>query len=253
MAIDLLSVGMGLVAGGGGGAVAYQAFKTYAAKWLDSRFARQLEQVRQDHAREIEHLRFRIAGLLDRSTKLNQREFDVLPIVWEKVDEAHSATMSLIAMYKEGIDAGSMNDAQLDALLERSSLEDWQKAELKSKSRFERTTYYSEIERWQELRRARIAVSELSQTLSKNSIYLHPDVFERINQFTDVVAKVVHFWRIDQEMRAAGGEYVKPDPNNDPIGSYRSDGQKAFDELQSFLQQRHWDAPGLADDQGSLG
>jgi hypothetical protein len=66
-----------------------------------------------------------------------------------------------------------------------------------------------------------------------------------------VVAKVVHFWRIDQEMRAAGGEYVKPDPTDDPIGSYRSDGQKAFDELQSFLQQRHWDAPSITNEQGA--
>jgi hypothetical protein len=50
---------------------------------------------------------------------------------------------------------------------------------------------------------------------------------------------------MDQQIRQAGGGYEKPDPNNDPVGSYRSNGQKAFDELRSFLQERYWNAPDL--------
>jgi len=247
MAVDLVPYAVSVVgAGGGGAAVAYGIFKTYGAKWLDSRFARQLEQVRQDHAREIEHLRFRIADLLDRATKRNQREFDVLPIVWEKVDEAHYATQSMIAVVKlGGVDLGLMGDEQLEAFFEKSNLEEYQKKEIRSKGRFDRTSYYSEIERMQELRRAIVAMHELSTTLSKNSIYLHPDVFQRIEQVSERIANVIHMWRMDQQIRQAGGGYEKPDPNNDLVGSYRSNGQKAFDELRSFLQERYWNAPDL--------
>jgi len=253
MAVDIVSLGVGAVAGaGGGGAVAYQALKAYAAKWLDGRFARQLEQVRQDHAREMEHLRFHIAGLLDRSTKLNQREFKALPIVWEKVDEAHYATVSMIAIVKlGGMDLGALNDEELDAFLEKSTLEEYQKREIRAKGRYDRTTYYSDIERWQEQRRAQIAITELSTTLSKNSIYLHPDVFEQIEKFSETVANVIHTWRLDRQIRQAGGEYVKPDANDDPIESYRARGQKQFDELRAFLQKRYWDAPGLSNGQDS--
>ena len=166
MAIDLVPYALSVVAaGGGGGVVAYQAFKSYGAKWLDSRFAHQLERVRQDHARETEHLRFRIADMLDRSTKLNQREFEVLPIVWEKVDEAHYATSSMIAVVKlGGADLGLMGDEQLEAFFEKSTLAEYQKKAIRSKGRFERTTYYADIERWQNMRRATSGTAAILQS-----------------------------------------------------------------------------------------
>jgi hypothetical protein len=89
---------------------------------------------------------------------------------------------------------------------------------------------------------------EIEQTLSKNSIYLHPDVFTRINRFAEIVGNVVHMWKLDRQIRDAGAPPVKPDLNDDPIGAYRKNGQKDFDELRSFIQDRYWQAPGLAED-----
>ena len=238
--IDLSTVALNVVAAGGGGAVvAYALFRTLGAKWLDSRFANQLEKVRQAHATEIEHLRFRIAGLLDRTTKLNQREFDILPDIWGKADEAHYATLSMIAIFQTGTDLSNMTDSQLEWFLEKSALTEWQKDELRSKGKYDRTTYYSEIERWDRVVQASKASQAFSQAVSKGSIYIHPESLPRIDAFAERIRKVVFTYRWDVQMRR-DGDFERREKDDDPVHLYRETGQKDFDELGQFLRTRYW-------------
>ncbi|MEO8757649.1 MAG: hypothetical protein ABI398_07850 [Devosia sp.] len=65
-------------------AVAYWIFQTWGEKWLQSRFDRQLEDLRHQQAQEMEGLRYRIGQLLDRSTKLSEKEFEVVPEAWQR-------------------------------------------------------------------------------------------------------------------------------------------------------------------------
>ncbi|GEM_PF-2273466 len=229
-----------ITAGGGGGVVAFGLFKAFGAKWLDSRFSHQLERLKRDHATEMEHLRFRIAQLLDRTTKLNQREFEVLPDIWQKADDAHYKTRSLIAMFKEGIDLTNMSDAQLEDFLDKSDLEGWQKLELKSKNNFQRTKYYSDIERRRDLYNALLAGQALNQAVSRSSIYIHPDTFPKIDAFANRIWDVLTTWRLYAQMRAEGDPIEKVDKSTDPIELYRKDGQDAFDELGNYLRARYW-------------
>ncbi|MGR9345555.1 hypothetical protein ACU8NW_13200 [Rhizobium leguminosarum] len=64
---------MGLVA------AAYALFKFLGEKWLNQKFAEQLEAYKSEQARELERLRHKINGVFDRTKRLHDREYEVLP------------------------------------------------------------------------------------------------------------------------------------------------------------------------------
>src|SRR5690242_14921631 len=84
----LKAVGAVVLAGGGMSLIVYQVFKHLAARWLESKFEERLQALKHAHGKELEQLRFRISALLDRATKLHQREFEVLPDAWAKLNDA---------------------------------------------------------------------------------------------------------------------------------------------------------------------
>lgn len=233
-------LGVVVTAGGGGAAVAFGLFKTFGTKWLDSRFSHQLEKLKRDHAAEMEHLRFRIAQLLDRTSKLNQREFEVLPDIWQKATDAHYKTQSLIAIFKEGVDLTNMSDGQLDAFLDRSEMDEWQKTELKAQGKFQRSSYYSNVERNRELYNALLAGQEFNLAVHRGSIYINPDAFQKIDVFANRIWSVLMEWKLNAQMRIEGDSVEKIDKETDPIALYRKGGQEAFDDLGKYLRSRYW-------------
>jgi hypothetical protein len=71
-----------VVAGGGAAALILGPFRYLADKWLTSKFNQRLEQFKHAQQVEMENLRFKIDSLFDRTTKLHQREFEVVPAAW---------------------------------------------------------------------------------------------------------------------------------------------------------------------------
>lgn len=233
-----------LTACGGSAAIAVGVVKVFGNRWLEHRFNARLEALKHDHQTEVENLRFRIAGLLDRSTKLNQREFEVLPDVWSKIDDAHHKLRSLIAIFKESPDVGRMADGQFEAFVTGCQLQDWQKDELRAETnRFKRTEYYSEAIRWIELHQALVAAQTMNEAVSKGSIYIHPETYEKVLACANRIVDVVQTWRINQQIRADGDAgSLKKDPN-DPIQAYRKSGHDEFVGLGAYLRARYWTMP----------
>src|SRR4051812_28368721 len=82
--VDLLLKAAGLLALAGGGAAGliFGPFRYLADKWLTSKFDQRLKQFKHAQQVEMENLRFKINSLFDRTTKLHQREFEVVPAAW---------------------------------------------------------------------------------------------------------------------------------------------------------------------------
>src|ERR1700738_2936866 len=71
-------------------------------KWLSNRFAKGLEAFKHEQQIEIERLKHSINAQMDRLTRGNQREFDVLPEAWSRLTHAHgvvAATTSRLQSY----------------------------------------------------------------------------------------------------------------------------------------------------------
>ena len=62
-------------------------FKLLASKWLENKFDKRLEDHKHKLENEREELKFKINSLLNRVTKIHEKEFEVLPIAWEKLDK----------------------------------------------------------------------------------------------------------------------------------------------------------------------
>jgi hypothetical protein len=113
-------IGTIVVAGGGGALVAWGIIKLFAEKWLNTKFEARLESLKQEHRKEIERLRLTINTLMDRATKLHQREFDALPEAWRQLNEAIIQTRAIKFQFYANIDR--LSEEQLNDYLSTSAL-----------------------------------------------------------------------------------------------------------------------------------
>jgi hypothetical protein len=119
------AIGASIVAAGGVGAFLFGLFKLLGEKWLNAKFEERLATFKHAQQQEIEHLRFRINALMDRTTKLHQRQFDALPEAWGRLVDAFEKTNSLWFRFDPNLD--EMKDSQLDAFLSKTPLQDWER------------------------------------------------------------------------------------------------------------------------------
>jgi hypothetical protein len=129
---------------------------------LSAKFDERLAAHKHAQQRELEQLRFEINALMDRTVKLHQREFDVIPEAWSRLNDAFHATEPVGLGFHQYPDVNRMTRAQFEGLLERSDLQDWEKAELREAD--DKTAYYSRAT-------ARIAVWKAHQVCSEFAIY----------------------------------------------------------------------------------
>ena|SRR5215207_8611448 len=90
----LATIGAALVGFGLSGAIAFALFKFRGERWVNAKFEERLAAYRPEQQKEIENFKFNINKLMDRATKLHQREFEVLPEIWSKLNDAFGATQA---------------------------------------------------------------------------------------------------------------------------------------------------------------
>jgi len=159
-----------LAAGGGLSFIVYQIFKKLAEGWLDDKFKSRLQELAHIQNKEIERLRSDLTKSFDRATKLHQREFEVLPMVWDEVHEAFWSTASFVSSFQSFPDINRMKPEQLQAFLEKCELEPWQKAEILSKQ--DRNAQYLEYDFWHRLHHASRARQSALNKVSRHAIFM---------------------------------------------------------------------------------
>lgn len=174
--IDELLKAIGLFAAAGGGliAIAYAIFKRFGEKWLDTKFEERLAAYRHAQQKELEQLKFQINALLDRATKLHQREFEVMPEAWAKLNDAYWRVAALVSPMQSYPDLGQMADAQLQEFVVSCDLNQWEKAELLAAK--DRSEYYMKHIFWYRLSEAKDVARESHVYIAKNGIFLPPDI-----------------------------------------------------------------------------
>lgn len=131
-------------------AAAYAAFKVLAEKWLSSKFNEQLERFKHEQQRELESLRLRINTTFDRTVKLHASEFEVLPKIWHKMNEALEHACSFTASVQTLADLNRYNHPQLEDFLADTVLSDHEKEEVRTAT--DKTKKYAELAKWDNLR-----------------------------------------------------------------------------------------------------
>lgn len=172
----------------------YGLFKMFAGTWLDSRFADRREALKHEQQKELEALKVQIARLTDRATKLNQREFDVIPEAWARLCDAYEATRSLVASLQTVPDIDNMTSEHQNEFISGCKLEEWQKKELGSAE--SKTDYYEKMIFWHNLAETREYSGELYMYVRKNSILMPKDIRIQFRQ----LGQIIHNTLIEHEV-----------------------------------------------------
>jgi len=233
--INLSSFILAIIGAGGGGAVVASAvIRSFGEKWLEGRFASRLEELRHQQATEMERLRFKVAGLLDRATKLNQREFEVLPEAWGKIDTAFVHALTALAVYRTYPELGSMSEEHCEEFLSGSKLAKYKIGEILKLKPADRSTAYVEAMGWIELNEAIAAHHEAYQTLRHHGLFINPETYGKLDEFLNVVYDALHAFQLEKRIgSAANGERPQ-------ISKFNRDGATLHSELLDYLRARFW-------------
>lgn len=213
--------------------------KTYIDKWLTKRFQGQLDALKHAQAQEIERLRAKIAGMLDRATKLHQHEFEVLPKAWDLMTLAIGSVGAVTARYKEGVDPGAMSPEDLEVLLRDSPLEEHHKQAIRDASRFEKSSVYGDLMDRHQFNAAQRDAQLFHNYVIQHGIFIEPTIREKLTEASAEMRKALRTWKIIFEM---------PDLKPWPVDEANGHSTKASDlsiEIDRLISERLWNAAKL--------
>ncbi|MND89745.1 hypothetical protein D3C81_1391330 [compost metagenome] len=168
--------------------------RTYIDKWLTNRFQGQLDVLKHAQAQEVERLRAKIAGMLDRAIKLHQHEFEVLPKTWDLLTSAVGAASRATATFKRFEDVGALPPEELEAFFKKSSLEEYQKQAIRDADRIDKTTLFGTFQQRIELSEANEAAFEFHNYVVQHGIFIEPEIRERLNVASKELRLAVSIW-----------------------------------------------------------
>lgn len=196
-----------LAYGGGSTAVAYLLFQWLGKTWIENKFAQRLDQLRHQHALEIQRLRVEIDAMLSGALKLQEKEFSVLPEAWAKLDEAHGLVRWLVSPMQQYPNVDRMNGEQLEEFLSGTEFPESQKNEVRNARDKGRT--YQDIIFWHRLHKVKGAFAELQTHIARNGIFLPTELEERFSKISEilwaaVISKEVGYEARDWKMQNEG-------------------------------------------------
>ena len=211
---------------------AYALFRVLGDKWLTAKFNERLESYKHEQNRQIEQLRFRINAMLDRTFKLHQHEFDVLPELWAKVNEAFGYVASFTSPLQTHPDLDRMSPAHLEDFLAKSDIAEWQKEELKTGSN--KTHRHMKIRFWYDLNEAQKRYNEFNSAFIAKRIFLDADLASQLTEMRDMMHDALFEKRFEEQY---------PDPRTgryEKCEALRKDGPKKLEAVGDTVRGRLW-------------
>lgn len=216
MTLDQIFVFLGKVIayGGGSAAVAYLLFQYLGKAWIENKFADRLEQLRHSQALELQRLRVEIDSMLSGAIKIQDKEFEVLPEAWIKLDDAYGNVAQLVSPVQWHNDLSRMRPDQLEEVLAESDLRESEKTDIRNAAN--KTETYLEARFWHRLNRVRKAVADFHNYVERNSVFMPPELkgdFEKASNelWSAMTSKEVGHGAKDWKLQNEGWDKIKKD------------------------------------------
>lgn len=198
--------------GGSAAVVAYLLFQYFGKTWIENKFAQRLDQLKHQQALELQRLRVEIDSLLSGALKLQDREFQILPEAWQKLDEAHGLVSWLVSPMQKYPDLDRMTPARFEEFLARTEFTETEKDELRSSRN--KVSTYQEIDFWYRLHKVKVVFSDLQNFVARNGIFFPPELKEKFTKiakmlWSSVVSKEVGHEVKDYKMQTEGWNKIK--------------------------------------------
>ena len=120
-------IGNILIYGGGTLTLFLIGIKYFGQKWLEEKFSKRLEEFKRFQNQEFEKYKFEISKLFNRISKIHEKEFEILPTLWVKLQNSFSIFITLSHPFQSWPDLNQYSSEELDSFLKKCELSDYQK------------------------------------------------------------------------------------------------------------------------------
>ncbi|MGE6916766.1 hypothetical protein [Achromobacter kerstersii] len=163
-----------ILAAGGGSALTWLIARKVSVSWLDGRFAKNFETYKHKQTVELHRLRLEIDSLLSGAIKLQEREFEILPEIWSRFEEATRQCRSLISPFRPAVDYSLESDEGIVEILSARKIPQHRVLEILELSPAHRHRAIRQLDFENELLTARRAYLQLQDTASRFAIFVPP-------------------------------------------------------------------------------
>lgn len=228
----LTTIGTLVVGGGVVTSLAYGLFKMFGEKWLNHKFDERLAAFRHEQDKELERVKFEINKLLDRSAKLHQWEFEVLPKAWTLLAKSYHVVRDVTSAMQSYPDLNLMGTLQLQEFISRASLENWQKEELNNAS--DKTKYYQDAIFWHRLNAARSATRKSAVYIDENGLFMSANMKQRFDRINELGWNAL----IEHETNHVHDLMPRVFTERD---RFKNEGEALFNQLETEIRKRLWE------------
>lgn len=192
--------------------------------------------ISREFENEREALKYQIATLLARSTKLHDREFETLEAVWEKASRSMVSAASVLSLLQTHPDISRMDGERLDQLLAQYEFQTWEVAEIKAEPHSNRSRKFYEFAMEKKRHRAWKDAADFNDYLIIKGIFLKSDVEEKARALANLI------WELLDEDRWTGEEGSEAFKNRRALADrIRKEGAQLRDEVRALIASRLWD------------
>jgi len=160
--------------------VAYGLFKYFGKKWLDNLFEEKLIELQHQQDIQMEQYRFEINSLFNRIIKVHEKEFEVLPTIWDKLQNALGRVMNLTNPFQEYPDLNHINQDELEDFLDNVDFSTSQKKKIIEAA--DKNQIYLELIFWVRFSEVQKSVYDFHNYLLFNKIFLNKSLFENFSK-----------------------------------------------------------------------
>lgn len=214
-------------------AAAWAAFQWFGQKWIESKFAKGLEEYKAGQAQELEKLKHKINSAFDRITRLHDREFDVLPDLWGKLVEAKLWAGAYVSEMQSYAHVEYLGDDALREFLDGTGFAEWQKREIMAAPK-KQDQYIKTYDRYRHAD-VRGKLREFDLSFSKNGIFLHSELEEMMRKMLDIIHHAVVEHNMNQEHN------IRPRTRS-AYEIFENEGETLFLKIKRAVSDRLWES-----------
>lgn len=167
------------------------------------------------------------------AAKVHEKEFEVLPVAWAKLNDALGHVAAVVSRLKQYPDFDRMSEPQLREFVATCTLAEFQKEQLLLV--INKLQYYSEAVFWQQLAEAKGRVAEFHNYIILNRIFMSSDLRDRFTEIDDILRAALS----DAEIGQRG---MSEELTSRALAAVRQQVDSKLAEIEALVQKRlHYD------------
>lgn len=155
--------------------------------------------LRAESGVELEKLKSNLQKEFNRVSKVHEKEFEILPEVWMKLNETKDYVQYLVAPMRSYPDFNQMKEEEIREFSKDSFLKDYQVTELLNSS--DKNKYYMEKVFWYDLYNTKQKFREFNTYFTNNRIFLGESIKTKFEEVDALLWSVLVEKETNEEMK----------------------------------------------------